>query len=110
MEAAGKSSPERSRKPPPKFNPKADVQEVGELQDALLKGKARGRGAQLNPGNRFETVRLHVLGEHLDEELAERPNGVQVATSTMDEDTKSIINHVNSPDISFSWTINPYRG
>src|SRR5436190_23228375 len=96
---------------PPKFNPRGS-QAAGELRDALLKGQARGRGAQLNPGNRFESVRLHVLGEHLDHERTEDPDsarGSQVQTSILDEDTKTVLNHVESPDIGFSWSLNPYR-
>ncbi len=49
-------------------------QEVGEYRDALPTGLVRGRGAALNPGNRFETVRLHVLGEHLDEIVTQDPH------------------------------------
>src|SRR5205085_12279941 len=82
-----------------------------EFQDATGT-TARGRGSStLNPGNRFEDVRLHVLGEHLDAQLAEHPNGVQVATQALPDDTKTIINKVaDSPDINFDWSINPYRG
>ena len=35
-----------------------------EHRDALPHGPAHRRGAGLNPGNRFETTRLHVSGEH----------------------------------------------
>ena len=98
----------------PEFNPKASRPEEGEYQDGLLRGPVRGRGAQLNPGNRFERVRLHVLGEHLDQEFIERESdgvlGLQVRTAQLDDDTKTIINPVDSPDICFKWTVNPYRG
>ncbi|MCI0675641.1 MAG: PA0069 family radical SAM protein [Phycisphaerales bacterium] len=84
-----------------------------EYVDSTARGvAARGRGAAtLNPGNRFEDVRLHVLGEHLDNQRAEHPDGVQVATQALHDHSKTIINHVvNSPDIGFEWSINPYRG
>ncbi len=83
---------------------------------------ARGRGsATLNPQNRFEKHSLHVLGEHLDAELradAESPPQPgssialkQVPTAILHDDSKTIINKVvDSPDIGFDWTINPYRG
>src|SRR5215831_3479506 len=96
----------------PSWNPKPNHVEEGERADALMKS-ARGRGAQLNPGNRFESVRLHVLGDHLDHEIAEDPDaarGQQVKTAILDDETKSVINHVESPDIGFSWSLNPYRG
>jgi DNA repair photolyase len=80
------------------------------FQDALGEGRIRGRGAALNPGNRFERVRLHILGEHLDEARAEHPEGVQVRTEILPDGSRSIINPVDSPDLGFRWTLNPYRG
>ena len=78
---------------------------------APLPPPVRGRGAAINPGNRFESVRLHVLGEHLDEIIAENPDGTKVTTKVYDDASRTIINKVaESPDIPFSWTINPYRG
>jgi DNA repair photolyase len=113
---------------------------------------ARGRGAAtLNPQNRFEKLSLHVLGDHLDEEIrdaaqpsnlpsqasrtkanraagsdqlatksghdsrgAESPRAIplkQVQTVALRDDSRTIINRVvDSPDIGFDWTINPYRG
>ena len=81
-----------------------------EVRDGLVQGNVRGRGAGVNPGNRFESVRLHVLGEHLDDEARDHPQGRQVATSILDDHTRSIINRVDSPDLPFNWTVNPYRG
>ncbi len=82
---------------------------------ALADGPVRGRGAGINPTNRFETLSLHVLGEHLDAQAAERAEqgaqpGRQVVTHTLRDDTRSIINRVDSPDLPFHWTVNPYRG
>ncbi len=89
-------------------------QPIGEAEpdyrDRLATGAARGRGAGLNPGNRYEDVRLHILGETLDEAIIDNPDGVQVATQILPDHTKTIINHVDSPDLGFTWTINPYRG
>ena len=78
--------------------------------DALSTGPGRGRAAGINPGNRFEDIRLHILGEHLDAERAEHPDGVQVATEILPDASRSVINHVDSPDLGFHWSINPYRG
>src|SRR3954452_4702215 len=41
-------------------------------RDGLVNGPARRRGAGLNPGNRFEKVRLHVLGEERERQRLER--------------------------------------
>lgn len=81
-----------------------------ESVDGLSSGPVRGRGANLNPGNRFEDIRLHVLGEHLDEIAIEHPDGVRVPTRVFRDSTKSLINHIDSPDLAMSWSINPYRG
>ncbi len=80
--------------------------------DAKAEGSFRGRGAGLNPGNRFEPLRLHVLGDHLDQ----LRNGVdggtegQVQTQVIHDDARTVINRVDSPDIGFRWSVNPYRG
>ena len=81
-----------------------------EYLDALGNGPVRGRGAGVNPGNRFETTRLSVLGEFLDAQREEHPDGVQVKTTVLRDATRTIINEVDSPDIPYRWTINPYRG
>lgn len=82
-----------------------------EIVDGLVAGAhLRGRGAGLNPGNRFEDVRLHVLGEHLDLIALEHPDGMQVATRVFRDRSRSVLNEVESPDLPFRWTVNPYRG
>jgi len=80
------------------------------IRDGLTSGPLRGRGAQLNPSNRFQDLRLDVLGEHLDEVLAEKPDGTQVKTLVYRDKSRSIINPVDSPDLPMKWTVNPYRG
>lgn len=80
------------------------------LTDGLTDGPVRGRGAGLNPKSRFDDLRLHVLGEHLDEQARTHPSGVQVQTQVFDDDTRSVLNRVDVPDLPFRWTVNPYRG
>src|SRR5215210_353030 len=46
-----------------------------EERDGLVKGPARRRGAGLNPGNRFEKLRLHVLGEERERQRLEQLAG-----------------------------------
>jgi DNA repair photolyase len=70
---------------------------------------AVGRGAPVAPANRFETTRLVDDFEQLDETddvLDER----RIATVFLDDDSKTIIRENDSPDISFRFSINPYRG
>lgn len=103
---------------------KRSTPEAHQAADGLPQGAARGRGAGLNPGNRFETVRLSILGEFRDHDRAERiaESGgdasatdialpqAKVETVLLDDHTRTIINPVDSPDLPFLWTVNPYRG
>jgi len=84
-------------------------------RDALSNGPAHRRGAGLNPGNRFETVRLHVLGEEIDRQWIEQQNADgsshRVERQIFRDRTQTIINQVaKTADVPFDWTINPYRG
>ena len=85
------------------------------FRDGLASGPAHRRGAGINPGNRFETVRLHVLGEELDRQWIERQEGEsgppRVERQVFADRTQSIINRVApTSDVPFDWTLNPYRG
>lgn len=84
-------------------------------RDGLVGGPAHRRGAGLNPGNRFESIRLHVLGEEIDRQWVEheREDGVlrRVERRVYFDRTQTIINRVSrSSDVPFDWTLNPYRG
>ena len=82
-------------------------------RDALPEGRAHQRGAGLNPGNRFERVRLHVLGEEIDRRIIEQGDGPlrRVERRVYDDRTRRIINRVaRTSDVPFDWTVNPYRG
>ncbi len=86
-----------------------------EYRVALPQGPAHRRGAGINPGNRFETVRLHVLGEELDRQWVEHQEEggglVKVQRQVFFDRTQTIINHVSpTSDVPFDWTLNPYRG
>jgi DNA repair photolyase len=63
-----------------------------------------GRGANVNPPNRFE--RLHV---ELDRDLEpeERPSP---RTQFFDDGTESLLTKNDSPDVGFAYGINAYRG
>lgn len=86
-------------------NPPPDVPD-GRI-DAL---RARGRGAHVNPANRFEKISITVDGDYLDEQARENPDGRQIATNVYVDTAKTIVNKVDSPDLGMQWTINPYRG
>ncbi|HVO33163.1 MAG TPA: PA0069 family radical SAM protein [Elusimicrobiota bacterium] len=64
----------------------------------------RGRGAAVNPPNRFETVRLE-----RDDDW-DGPDDPAPATQFFQDKTRSLISRNSSPDIGFSASLNPYRG
>jgi hypothetical protein len=62
-----------------------------------------GRGASWNPPNRFE--RLHV-----DRRGWTDPDDPAPETELLEDATRSILAHNDSPDVGFDVGINPYRG
>src|ERR1035438_6817806 len=66
----------------------------------------QGRGAQFNTKNRFlkdERTKEHIEG--IDEWT--EPNS---ATQYIEQDAKTIVNKVDSPDVGMSYSMNPYAG
>lgn len=66
----------------------------------------RGRGAQINPPNRFlkqSRQPLHV--EAIDDWTEADP-----ATIYLEDQAKSIVNKVDSPDVGMFYSMNPYQG
>jgi DNA repair photolyase len=77
--------------------------ELNELNDKAI----HGRGAALNPPNRFE--RLHL---ELDENTQIDPNDddSSIRTEFYKDKTTKILTHNDSPDVGFDTSLNPYRG
>jgi DNA repair photolyase len=72
------------------------------MDDAYFKG----RGAQIKTENKYLKAQYttdHIEG--LDEELLETP-----LTQIFHETPKKIVNKVNSPDLHFGFSMNPYQG
>lgn len=64
----------------------------------------RGRGASSNPASRFELI------VHQPDPDAPPPEPGRPPTTLYRDDSRSIIAHNDSPDVGFSYSINPYRG
>jgi DNA repair photolyase len=64
----------------------------------------RGRGTALNPTNRFEELAYEW------EESADPSEKPAPKTRFFKDNTKSILVKNDSPDIPFTWSLNPYRG
>lgn len=60
----------------------------------------RGRGAPLNPTNRFERIAVEM----------EVPGPDQVETQLLRDTSRSLITRNDSPDVGFEVSLNPYRG
>ncbi|PQO38409.1 PA0069 family radical SAM protein [Blastopirellula marina] len=72
--------------------------------------KAIGRGTSENPTNRFELLSVAQDLEHLDPSDAEEFASRKVPTEYFADITQSLVTKNDSPDISFTYSLNPYRG
>ena len=68
----------------------------------------KGRGSAINPEGRFElTVRQQVDDGWMTLENEEQ---IALRTQVSEEIAKSVISRNSSPDVPFSYSVNPYRG
>lgn len=65
----------------------------------------RGRGADSNPANRFEGL-SHVR----EEDGWEWQPDPAPETTVLEDHSRSILTHNDSPDLGFEYSLNPYRG
>ena len=75
-----------------------------------MPGSIKGRGAAIQPANRYLSVHVESDLEHVaedDDYLAElgRP-----PTQYLPDDSQSIVAENDSPDVGFRYSVNPYRG
>ncbi len=69
-----------------------------------------GRGAQINPANRFQRIHIESDFEHADGDDDFLDQNTRMATEYYVDDSKSILSQNDSPDIPFRYSLNPYRG
>ena len=74
--------------------------------ESQVREQHRGRGADGNPANRFESLRVELDPIEPDEQ-EDRP---KLPTQFYRDLTKTIIARNNSPDVGFETSVNPYRG
>jgi DNA repair photolyase len=65
-----------------------------------------GRGAQINTKNRF--LKDEITKEHI--EAIDDWEETNVSTQYMEQESKTIVNKVESPDVGMSYSMNPYAG
>jgi len=77
------------------------------MSHGILGRKAfKGRGALTNPAGRFERQEMERVDDGwYSEELPD-----SIATTVMPDAARGVISRNDSPDLSFEYSINPYRG
>lgn len=76
----------------------------------LLPPTLRGRGAVDNPGNRFDRIHLEEEPEWLDMETGAERMERKIKTEVFIDHSRSVISKNDSPDLPFTYSLNPYRG
>jgi DNA repair photolyase len=70
--------------------------------------RVHGRGAAFNPGNRFERLHVDELSDVREPDPDEPER--KVPTMFFHDTTRSIFAKNDSPDVPFTFSVNPYRG
>jgi len=74
-------------------------------------GPRKGRGASLNPDNRFFSTRSEAEHDSWAGACGEEPEALRPLVTTVTvQQSRTIISRNQSPDIPFSQSINPYQG
>ncbi|MFI5236763.1 MAG: PA0069 family radical SAM protein [Ignavibacteriales bacterium] len=76
----------------------------------MIKEKLKGRGAQLNPKNRFEKLNVEDIPDQENFYDDDFPSENKIPTTYFKDDSKSVIAKNDSQDIGFDYSFNPYRG
>ncbi len=69
-----------------------------------------GRSSGFNPANQFEEIKVELPPEDLAEYFEPAESGVRIPTRFYVDRTKSILAKNTSPDVGFTYSLNPYRG
>lgn len=67
-------------------------------------------GSRIDPPNRFDSIHREIDVEHIewDEESQEALANRRI--EYLSDDSKSVVSENNSPDVTFRYRLNPYRG
>lgn len=69
-----------------------------------------GRGAGFNPPNRFETLKIERTPDDLAQYFEDPDPDRNVLTKFYIDHTKTVLAKNDSPDLGFTYSLNPYRG
>ncbi len=73
-------------------------------------GERKGRGATVNPPNRFEPTAATPFDDGWDTLTADLADLPPLPTTLLRDAARSVISYNQSPDLGFDRAINPYRG
>jgi DNA repair photolyase len=81
------------------------------MADELPSHTKAGRGAVGNPAGRYERFRTNAVDDGWRHDLlAEDPDEEKIATRLHIDTSRTVINDIDSPDLPYMRSINPYRG
>lgn len=88
-----------------KHNPNANPKPSSTTKEEVVQ-YLQGRGSQINTPNKF--LKNSISKEHIEAiDIWEQPN---LATIYLEENAKTIVNKVDSPDVGMWYSMNPYQG
>lgn len=77
----------------------------------MLSPQPKGRGAAFNPPNRFEKTFVEPQPEaFIDPEAPDVPPQHRPPTRIIEDHSLTVLTRNDSPDINFTYSLNPYRG
>ena len=76
----------------------------------MEKAQFLGRGAGFNPPNRFQEITVEPAPEDIAQYFVDPDADGKILTKFYYDHTKSILAKNESPDLGFSYSLNPYRG
>ncbi len=79
-------------------------------ESTLPVGERKGRGATVNPPNRFESKAAAPFDDGWDTLTADLVDLPPLATTLTRDASRSVISYNQSPDLGFDRAVNPYRG
>ena len=67
-------------------------------------------GSQMNPPNRFQSIQVVEDNDHLEWDVEYLKDKNNPRIEYLEDHSKTIVTENDSPDISFRYSVNPYRG
>jgi DNA repair photolyase len=99
-----------SLRPPPRPRASIAIPPVPAGRSNLPEGPRKGRGATVNPPNRFEALAAAPFDDGWNTMPADLADLPPLTTTLIRDASRSVISYNQSPDIGFDRAINPYRG